>query len=71
MTPRGAVTEKGPSIGSYRDRDIPSWINARGRRYSYDRVWNETYGCIDQLSEDEIVIYPGLIYKLATIGAIG
>jgi hypothetical protein len=58
------VTDKGPSIGSYKERDIPGWIDARGGRYVYDRLWDERSGELSQLARDELVIAPGLIYKL-------
>lgn len=63
------VTSKGPSIGTYKERDIPAWIDARGSRYSYDRIWDEESGELKQLARDEVVIAPGLIYKIQpTIG---
>lgn len=65
MTERGAVNEKGPSIGSYLDRDIPAWIVARGGRYEFNRLWDEKRGDLAQLADDEIVISPGLIYSSA------
>lgn len=63
---RGTFDRNGPSIGTYRDRDIPAWIKARGGHYEYDRI-----GVLDkeggfemsQLASDELVIAPGLIYK--------
>ena len=58
------VTAKGPSIGTYKDRDIPAWIDARGGHYEYERLWDEKNGELAQLSRDELVIAPGLIYKL-------
>lgn len=57
------VDAKGPSIGTYRDRDIPSWIDARGGRYAYNRIWDEKDGRLAQLARDELVIAPGLIYR--------
>lgn len=61
---RGTLDAKGPSIGTYLDRDIPSWIEARGGRYNYNRTWDEKDGRLAQLASDELVIAPGLIYKL-------
>jgi len=60
------VDVKGPSIGTYRDRDIPSWIDVRDGRYVYDRIWDENDGWLAQLSRDELVIVPGLIYRRET-----
>jgi len=60
---RGMVDAKGPSIGTYRDRDIPSWIDARGGRYIYDRIWDDEDGRLAQLARDELVIAPGLVYR--------
>ncbi len=59
------VTAKGDSIGTYKHRDIPGWIEARGNRYVYDRLWDEKSGELSQLARDELVIAPGLIYKSA------
>ena len=59
------VTAKGDSIGTYKERDIPGWIEARGDRYVYDRLWDEKGGELSQLARDEVVIAPGLIYKIA------
>lgn len=65
---RGMITAKGPSVGTYRERDIPAWIDARGGHYVYDRPVRETSGGVDlkQLARDELVIAPGLIYKRAS-----
>ena len=62
-----AITAKGSSIGTYKDRDIPAWIDARGGHYVYARLWSETEsgGELSQLARDELVIAPGLIYKLS------
>jgi hypothetical protein len=59
------VTEKGPSIGTYMDRQIPAYIVSDGIRYSYDRITRENDGSCDlsQLDADECVIAPGLIYR--------
>jgi hypothetical protein len=56
----------GPSIGTYLDRDIPEWIEARGGLYTYNRIWSETEhgGELSQLAKNELMIAPGLIYKL-------
>lgn len=61
-----AVIEHGPSIGTYRERDIPSYIITKdGQRYEYDRIALETKGgvALDQLARGECVIAPGLIYR--------
>jgi hypothetical protein len=59
------VTETGPSVGTYRDRDIPAYIVSDRGRYTYDRIAVETDGGVElsQLSRDECVIAPGLIYR--------
>jgi hypothetical protein len=64
MTERGEVTAKGPSVGLYLDRDIPAWVAARDGRYVFNRLWDDKRGEISQLGDDEIVIAPGLIYKI-------
>lgn len=63
------VTAKGDSIGTYKERDIPSWIEARGGHYVYDRLWDEKSGELSQLARDEMVIAPGLIYKIGRADA--
>lgn len=57
--------EKGPSIGTYRERDIPSYIVYEDGRYEYDRIAVETDGGVElaQLAPNECVIAPGLIYR--------
>lgn len=57
----------GPSSGTYRGASIPDWIESRGSMWDFDRT------CLgaDQidlrtLSPDELVIYPGLIYRRRT-----
>ena len=64
MTERGVIDENGPSVGSYLGRDIPQWISARGHCYAFDRLWDDKRGEISQLGDDEIVVAPGLIYKM-------
>lgn len=61
------ATEIGPSIGTYRERDIPAHIITRGLRYEYDRIAIETDGGVElsQLASNECVIAPGLIYRAA------
>ncbi len=65
MTGSSAVTGKGPSIGSYLDRDIPAWIISSDRTYEFNRLWDEKRGDLAQLADDEVVISPGLVYSLA------
>jgi|GEM_PF-4195246 len=64
MSDRGKIVAKGPSIGVYRDRDIPAWVIGGDGRYAFDRPWDEESSDLSQLAADEIVIAPGLIYKL-------
>lgn len=65
---RGRITEKGDSIGDYHGYSIPAFIiTDDGRRYEYDRiaVVDEDGGCgLSQLARSEVVIAPGLIYRL-------
>lgn len=58
----------GPSIGTYKGRDIPDWIDSpdRGGRHVYDRIAIEDRDggvLLAQLGDDEFVVAPGLIYK--------
>jgi hypothetical protein len=61
----------GPSIGTYRGRDIHDWIDKDGQRFSYNRIaFEDGDGTIalDQLRPDEFVVSPGLIYRHAKDG---
>lgn len=63
------ITGNGPSIGTYRDRDIPDWFDKAGERFIYDRIaMNDTDGTtsLAQLRPDEFVVAPGLIYRRAS-----
>jgi hypothetical protein len=59
------VKGKGPSVGTYRDRDIPAWISTDRGLYEYARPATETDGGVElaQLADDEVVIAPGLVYR--------
>jgi hypothetical protein len=63
------VMELGPSIGSYRERDIPAYVVDRDVRYEFDRVALEDRDggvSLSQLADNECVIVPGLIYREAS-----
>lgn len=58
-----------PSLGNYRGRDIPAWIVAphRGGRMAFVGIATEDQdGAVPlaQLATNEVVICPGLIYRL-------
>jgi hypothetical protein len=55
----GTILAIGPDLGD----GIPAWIETIDRVFHYDRAWAEDAG-LEQLAVDEIVIAPGLIYKL-------
>lgn len=61
------IVEHGPSIGTYRDRDIPDYIVMEdGSRFKYDRVAAmrpDGNVAMDQLQRDETIIAPGLVYR--------
>ena len=59
------VRGTGPSIGTYRDRDIPEWIGTDRGIFEFDRIASETDGGVEmaQLAKDEVLIAPGLIYR--------
>lgn len=62
------VSSQSPSIGTYRDRDVPDWIEKDGIRFLYDRIaLEDSDGTtpLAQLRSDEFVIAPGLIYRRA------
>jgi hypothetical protein len=68
VTKSAEFTGRGPSLGTYRDRDIPEWINSDSGRFNYDRVAMEDRdGSVPlaQLRPDEFVVAPGLIYRRA------
>ena len=61
--PSRQVIETGPSIGTYQDSEIPSWIK------SGDGVVSKYIGIfgpeddLRMLKPNQSVIYPGLIYE--------
>lgn len=61
------IVEFGPSLGSYRDRDIPAYfVTAAGTRHEFDRiavVHPEGGVELSQMTPNESVIAPGLIYR--------
>lgn len=64
-----AIKELGPSVGEYHGRPIPAYIiDEAGIRSNYDRLAVEKGGRVElsQLSSDECVIAPGLIYRRST-----
>lgn len=68
IDPALRVTAEGPSIGTYRDRPIPEWMNKAGERFNYDRIAieDEDGGCpLSQMRPDEFMVAPGLIYRRA------
>lgn len=61
---------EGPSIGTYKDRDIPEWRMSDGQRFEYDRIALEDHdGAVplSQLRPDEFVMAPGLIYRRTAV----
>jgi hypothetical protein len=66
IDPSLTITDQGPSIGTYRGRDIPDWLDKAGQRFAYDRpAMQDRDGTtpLAQLRPDEFVIAPGLIYR--------
>jgi hypothetical protein len=60
------IIEHGPSVGEHHGKEIPAYIlDDDGTRYDYNRVAVETDGGVElsQLSREEVVIAPGLIYR--------
>ena len=64
-----SIIEHGPSVGYYKGKEIPAYyITGDDKRFNYVRVaWDDTDGTtpLDQLEDDESLISPGLIYRLA------
>lgn len=63
--PGGLLIEMGPSIGNYRDHEIPAWVlNARGDRFEY--VCALSNAQMIELENGQQLIAPGLLYELKT-----
>ena len=58
----------GPSIGSHLGKPIYETIESDGVKYDYDRKAEcDTEGCpLQQLTKNEVLFNPGLIYKKAS-----
>ena len=57
-----------PIVGTYRGRTIPAWLDfsERGGRHEYVGIAAEDRSgaiSLDQLAPEEVVVYPGLIYR--------
>jgi hypothetical protein len=68
LHPSLVITDRGPSIGTYKGRDIPEWLDKAGERFGYDRIAMEDRDGttpLAQLRPDEFVVAPGLIYRRA------
>ena len=59
--------EYGPAIGTFLGRPIYQTITEEERQYVFDRLADcDEDGCpLDQLNKDELMMNPGLIYKIA------
>ena len=63
------ATPNAPSLGTYRDRSIPAFIDGRGGRYFFEGIAVEDGDgsiALSQLRYDELLISPGLIYRKET-----
>jgi len=58
----------GPKIGLHLGKPIYKSIERNGYRYEYDRLAHcDEEGCpLDQLNQNEVLINPGLIYRMAS-----
>lgn len=58
----------GPSIGTHLGKYIYKTIESEGIKYDYDRKAEcDSDGCpLQQLSKNEVMFNPGLIYKKAS-----
>lgn len=65
--PDRRIVEVGPSVGTFRDRDIPEYVvTESGIRSDFIRIAkHDRDGCCDlsQLGSDECIISPGLVYR--------
>ena len=59
--------EYGPAIGTFLGKPIYKTITEEERQYIFDRLADcDEDGCpLDQLNKDEVMMNPGLIYKIA------
>ena len=66
------VIEKGPIVGSYMDRGIPSYfVDEYGRKFVYVGLAPQIpphsgQVDLDQLTPSQAVLAPGLLYSLET-----
>lgn len=57
------VLERGPSVGRYRDSEIPAWIEmADGKRYEYVGICGPIVD-FTNLTVGQLALAPGLIYQ--------
>jgi hypothetical protein len=57
------IIEHGPSVGTYKGRDIPAWIKAAsGRMADYVGICGPSVD-LDTLAAGQSVIAPGLVYQ--------
>ena len=68
MAVRGEILEKGPSIGTYQQKPIPAYVvNDAGNRFEFHRIARRDQdgrAPLSQLGKRELVIAPGLIYRM-------
>lgn len=59
--------EYGPAIGTFLGKPIYKSIKEQDNQYVFDRLADcDDDGCpLDQLDKDELMLNPGLIYKIA------
>lgn len=60
--------EYGPAIGSHLGKTIYETITEQEHRYIFDRLAKcDRDGCpLDQLKKNELMLNPGLIYRMAS-----
>lgn len=58
-------THRGPQVGNYLGQPIYETIESNDGTYVFDRIAENIDGefPLDQLSKDELLIRPGLIYR--------
>lgn len=53
--------KRGPSIGRYKDRDIPAWVEVQGRRFLFVGVTGPVVD-LTTLKDEQCVMAPGLLF---------
>lgn len=68
---RGMVKQKGPSVGTFKNADIPAYIETDRGWFTFDRTADTAEGFdMSHLRRNEVIIAPGLTYKAANVATL-